>query len=449
MSERTFTKLSFILTAVIGILVFTGSIFAQGRSNQAFERVRQVQERNTERFMAHKDVEGTAIGLDQTGQPVIAVFTNGFKVTGIPGSIEGVPVKMVPTGKFYALGKPNITPPGLANKAPKAPNRLKALAIGSSEIILNWSDNSTNETGFVIEFKDENGDFVEIGDVAANITSFSDSGLAPSTIYTYRVCAYNSSGSSRYSNKASAQTLPGSNEPIDPTARFARPVPIGVSTGNAGECLSGTIGCRLTDGTNFYALSNNHVYALENDAPFFSEVLQPGRYDTNCYYNSQNVIGTLAAYIPIVFHPQANNVVDAAIALCPTGMLGNATPSDGYGTPDSTTTPPVVGMEVMKYGRTTSLTEGSITYINSDVRVTYTSGVARFIGQIIISPGTFSGSGDSGSLIVTKEGNMPVGLMFAGSTSFTIANPIDPVLSSLAEALDVDELWIDDTQENN
>src|SRR5262249_19803396 len=56
-------------------------------------------------------------------------------------------------------------------------------------------------------------------------------------------------------------------------SRFDRPVPIGVSTGNEGVCAAGTIGARVTSGANVYALSNNHVYALENQAPIGSLVL--------------------------------------------------------------------------------------------------------------------------------------------------------------------------------
>ena len=45
-----------------------------------------------------------------------------------------------------------------------------------------------------------------------------------------------------------------------PTDRFPRPVPIGVSSGLA-DFATGTLGARVTDGTNVYALSNNHVFA--------------------------------------------------------------------------------------------------------------------------------------------------------------------------------------------
>lgn len=231
----------------------------------------------------------------------------------------------------------------------------------------------------------------------------------------------------------------GGSNTVDPKSRFARPVPIGVSTGNVNECSAGTIGARVKDGANVYALSNNHVYALENLAPIGSQVLQPGRYDTSCAVEPADVIGTLANFVPIVFSTSANNTVDAATALSSTDHLGNATPTGGYGTPKSATTSPVLGAAVQKYGRTTKLTKGTITGINATVNVGYgAAGTARFVDQIIVSAGKpFIKSGDSGSLLVTDPGRNPVGLLFAGTSSGTaIANPINAVLSSFSVTID-------------
>jgi len=52
-------------------------------------------------------------------------------------------------------------------------------------------------------------------------------------------------------------------------------------------------------------------------------------------------------------------------------------------------------------------------------------------------PAGFSGGGDSGSLIVTDNGSLnPVGLLFAGSSTQTIVNRIDLVLSYFNVAID-------------
>ena len=55
-------------------------------------------------------------------------------------------------------------------------------------------------------------------------------------------------------------------------------MPIGVSTGHP-AITAGTIGARVTDGTNVFALSNNHIYANSNNAAIGDSALQPGSID--------------------------------------------------------------------------------------------------------------------------------------------------------------------------
>lgn len=86
--------------------------------------------------------------------------------------------------------------------APEAPSSLSATGVSSSQINLSWTDNSNDETGFKVERK-TTGSFAQIAALGSNITSFSDTGLTASTIYTYRVLSYNSAGNSSYSNEAS------------------------------------------------------------------------------------------------------------------------------------------------------------------------------------------------------------------------------------------------------
>ena len=137
--------------------------------------------------------------------------------------------------------------------------------------------------------------------------------------------------------------------------------------------------------------------------------------------------------------PIPTNEIDAAIALSLTNSLGNATPPDGYEVPQSTTVTARIRQKVMKYGRTTGQTKGKIYALNATVNVCYDSGTALFINQIIITPGGFSAGGDSGSLIVVQKGRdarKTVGLLFAGSPSVTVANPIGPVLVRLGVTID-------------
>ncbi len=226
---------------------------------------------------------------------------------------------------------------------------------------------------------------------------------------------------------------------ISTTSVWPRPVPIGISTGNAGECSAGTISARVKKGTAVYALSNNHVYALEGDAAKGSEVLQPGRYDTSCSYSSSNVIGNLADYVSLNFSGGIN-YIDAAIASTTTAKLGNATPANGYGIPGTTTKAAALNMAVQKYGRTTKLTIGTVTGINATITVDYgANGNAVFADQIVVNSNRpFLKAGDSGSLLVTDDSNCnPVGLLFAGgSGGYGIANPIGRVLDGLGITVD-------------
>lgn len=227
---------------------------------------------------------------------------------------------------------------------------------------------------------------------------------------------------------------------VDPKAGFPRPVPIGVSTGHPG-ITAGTIGARVTDGSRVFALSNNHVLANSNLGAEGDVFLQPGVADGG--RDPDDALGTLFDFEPIRFC-QAGvcplNTLDAAVALTTAGNLGTETPEDGYGAPRTQTVEADLGMQVQKYGRTTGHTVGRITGLNAVLDVSYRNGTARFSGQIVISGGGFSTGGDSGSLIVTKGllagDRRPVGLLFAGSSTNTIANPIDSVLDRFGVRID-------------
>lgn len=87
---------------------------------------------------------------------------------------------------------------------PSAPSSLTATVVPPTGVNLAWIDNSANETGFRIERKGDAGTFAEIALVGANITSYNNTGITASALYTYRVVAYNASGNSSYSNEAAA-----------------------------------------------------------------------------------------------------------------------------------------------------------------------------------------------------------------------------------------------------
>ena len=67
---------------------------------------------------------------------------------------------------------------------PVAPSNLTATAVSSSQINLAWTDNSSNETLFKIERSTDGTNFSQIATVGSNVTSYSNTGLTASTLYT-------------------------------------------------------------------------------------------------------------------------------------------------------------------------------------------------------------------------------------------------------------------------
>jgi hypothetical protein len=106
--------------------------------------------------------------------------------------------------------------------------------------------------------------------------------------------------------------------------------------------------------------------------------------------------------------------------------------------PSSTIGTPALGQGVGKSGRTTGLTCSTITSLNASIQVNYDAKcgdtspafTAVFTNQVVINGGTFSAGGDSGSLIVTTDTARPVALLYGGSTTGTVANPISDVISA-------------------
>lgn len=101
----------------------------------------------------------------------------------------------------------SVTTTSSGNYVPNAPSNLSATVVSSSQIDLTWTDNSTNETGFIIMMRTGwNGTYDQVVSLGLNATNFSVTGLKGSTTYYFSVYAYNSSGNSDYSNEVVART---------------------------------------------------------------------------------------------------------------------------------------------------------------------------------------------------------------------------------------------------
>jgi hypothetical protein len=232
--------------------------------------------------------------------------------------------------------------------------------------------------------------------------------------------------------------------------QYNLPVPMGVSTSNDNECFAGTLGARVYrkgNSSRVGYITNNHVAAAgganlcPNRAAFGEDQFQRGRLDNNCGLTGLKKIGDLIQFIPIVFGGAFENTVDAAFVLS-SRTLVQKTILD-IGNPSSTILEPALNMPVQKSGRTTGRTFGTITGIYATIAVDYgPCGSAKFVNQMIITPGSFSAGGDSGSLILhrtLKDSSnrfRPVGLLFAGSETLTVGNRISDVLGALSSVID-------------
>jgi hypothetical protein len=239
----------------------------------------------------------------------------------------------------------------------------------------------------------------------------------------------------------------------DPKQKM-RPARPGVSIGHY-NITAGTFGCLVKRGSDVFILSNNHVLADVNKAQLGDAILQPGKYDGGTLADK---IAELVEYIPIEFgtgdgggtqpggclgliasllkgpgqqaasgpnQPGANHV-DCAIAkplspdLVTPEILQIGKPT-GVGTV-------TLGTAVQKFGRTTNYTQGNIIQVDVTATVDYDGPTAVFQGQLMA--GAMSQGGDSGSAVLDDQKRV-VALLYAGSNTTTLFNPIQDVLTAL------------------
>ncbi len=240
---------------------------------------------------------------------------------------------------------------------------------------------------------------------------------------------------------------------INYTAKQTPPIQLGTSGGWSydlanGYCCGGTLGSLIQVNGVQYIMSNYHV--LEADivgggnsivATTGQPVIQPGLIDVNCSSANAQTVGTL---VKINSLPGSN--VDVAIAQVTPGMVSASGSILGIGTISSNTVAATVNKAVKKSGRTTGTTSSSISGLNATISITYenecaggTAFTKTFTGQIVISNSRskFLAGGDSGSLMVENVTTNPraIGLLYAGSTSTAIANPINEVLTFVGSQL--------------
>lgn len=207
----------------------------------------------------------------------------------------------------------------------------------------------------------------------------------------------------------------------------------GISCGNP-RITAGTLGAIVFNRTTCkpMILSNWHVLAGASAAAVGENILQPGQYD-----GGTQAVAKLTKMV-------LDSRMDAAVATL-NGARGHSREILGLGTIGGIDTP-TLGMNVVKSGRTTAITEGVVDGVSMSVSINYGDpGVVAFSNQIHIVPRPpwptvdyeVSQGGDSGSVWLNQSNNRAIGLHFAGETSPSptaenaICSPMGPIASEL------------------
>lgn len=250
---------------------------------------------------------------------------------------------------------------------------------------------------------------------------------------------------------------------FEPVRKHGDAICCGSSIGLGNQRNSGTLTALATDENgNFFGLSCNHVIGGCSIAQPGTPIVSPGIQDVSVENNQLIVIGDyarpaqMAQGLPSVTGVHRNR--DLACFQVRNAMQLSSLQGSGDSAYDTPTkfTKPKDGMAVKKWGRSTSLTHGEISYIDKSRRpepIEYNvtcyygpmnsqvfKGTVYFDEVYEVTPfgKPFSLGGDSGALVVSDQANQKekvVGIIVAGEKHKSILLPLKPALDELKLSL--------------
>jgi hypothetical protein len=340
--------------------------------------------------------------------------------------------------------------PSSATVANFGTQQFAATVNGAPSTAVTWEVDGVAGGNQTVGFISTSGLFVASGGVP---TKSNGKGGIITTTATVNAVAQTGSGS----GTATVTIQPG-NQSAQSGA-----IELGASGGNANDsstntsthtitCCGGTLGSLVTRGGTQYILSNTHVLARSDIALAGDPIIEPGLIDTStCTSSGAQTVASLSAFYNLETGPLPK--IDAAIAQVVPGnvdsngnilYLGDHADANGVPAPGAPHAGPLVpvtlGMGVAKSGRSTGLTCSTVLAVSVNVNAvqyqkgcgTGTTFTVNYTNQVDIAGGSFSAQGDSGSLIVAQATADPVALLFAGSDTDTVGNPVGPVLNFFA-----------------
>jgi hypothetical protein len=346
--------------------------------------------------------------------------------------------------------------PAIVSIANYSTQLFTAQVAGSTNTAVTWVVNGQVGGSRTVGFISSSGFYVAPGNVPT--TSDGGGGNVATTLTVTAVSQANTNAS----GMSTVTIVPG-NQTTQTGA-----IELGTSGGNGTDqninaaahtitCCGGTLGSLVTRGGTQYILSNNHVLAKSDTAAIGDPIVQPGLIDagltpdTKCDATQATTVANLSQFVNLEAESSASSAnIDAAIAQV---VPGEVDPSGNIlflgGTADSNGVPvaaapnagagitPTIGLDVAKSGRSTGLTCSTVLAVDMDTSVEYNKScdgtgatfTVDYNNQVDVTGGGFAAEGDSGSLIVSQDTADPVALLYAGSDSDVVGNPVSQVLA--------------------
>jgi hypothetical protein len=330
--------------------------------------------------------------------------------------------------------------------------QFTAAVAGTTNIAVTWQVNGVTGGSRSLGFITTAGLYVAPGRAPATAD-----GSGGSIATTFTVTAV-SQADNTASGSAMVTIVPG-NQNVQTGA-----IELGTSGSNVKDsnvsgqtitCCGGTLGALVTRGGTQYILSNTHVLARSDAAAVGEAIVQPGLIDANCNQTQTATVANLTQFanLETESHAASSANVDAAIAQVVSGKvnstgnilyLGSSADANGVPGPGAphagSGVSASVNMSVAKSGRSTGLTCSTVVAVNTNTSIQYakncdgsgTPFTVLYNNQVEVLGGDFSAQGDSGSLIVTQTTADPVALLYAGSDTDTVGNPVAQVLNFFA-----------------
>jgi hypothetical protein len=383
--------------------------------------------------------------------PLVTIIATSQKDTTKSGTAQvTITTKSAPSNVTVQVS------PATASIANYSTQLFVATVAGSTNTSVTWFVNGQQGGSRTLGFISGSGFYVAPGNVP---TAADGNGGNVATTLTVTAVSQANTGAT---GSSTVTIVPGNQNSQN------APIELGTSGGNGNDsitntkdhtitCCGGTLGSLVTRGSTQYILSNNHVLAKSDTAAIGDPVVQPGLIDagltpdTKCDASQAATVANLSQFVNLESENSASSSnIDAAIAQVVPGevdplgnilFLGGVTDSNSVPLPGAPNAgvgvAPAIGMAVAKSGRSTGLTCSSVLAVNLDTSVEYNKScdgtgatfTLDYNNQVDVTGGDFAAEGDSGSLIVSQNSADPVALLYAGSDTDVVGNPVSEVLA--------------------